>query len=122
MVRLHRQGRCPEALDRAVQIQDRLPEFPLVKQAHYAIYRGACHVALRQAAAAQPWLAQAAQMRAQYPGLITLDHSTVLDQAIAAMNQMAPPPPPTVQVAPPPPAVAMPPAAEEAPPPPAVSQ
>lgn len=130
MARLQRQGNCAGAIERAIQIQDRVPEMPLEKQAHYAIFRGACHLQLGQIDAAAAFLSQAQQYRAQYPMLIQGGPLYVLDQSLAGLAQvqaqMGVPAPPQVQVqvqvAPPPPAVpAEPaPAPQQAPPPPAV--
>src|SRR6187431_1973108 len=74
MARLDRQGRYPEALERALRVELDVPEMPLDKQAHYFIYRGVAHLALGHVPDAQLWLGRAVQYRTMYPGLITYEH------------------------------------------------
>jgi hypothetical protein len=111
MAILYRRSEYERVIERALRVEADLATFPLVKQAHYCIYRGASHLALQQADQARLWLGRANQYRAQYPGLVVEGHAQVLDTALSELARRdaaagAPPPAatgaPATAAAPPP--------------------
>jgi len=117
MARLYRRGDCAGAIERATTIEDRLGDLPLIKLAHYHIYRGACHLAMGQPQVARVFLAQAVAIRIRAPYVISGEHAVLLDESLARLAAVGLPvgPPATAvvvvqqaQPAPPPPPRAVP--------------
>lgn len=69
-------GDCREALRRADMVVDDVPGFPLVKQAHYALYRGMAHACLGQVPSAWYWLARVEVMVQRISMILTGSHFT----------------------------------------------
>jgi hypothetical protein len=88
-----------EAINRARKVEGDIATFPMLKQAHYYIYRGASHLALGQMDEARYWLGYAVRMRASNPELIEGEHAEVLDRALTRLKQppVAPPRPPSLR-------------------------
>ncbi len=82
------EARYPEA---AAQYRALLPELALLTQAEqleYALYRGATHLALGDALAAQRWLSQAKRLSELRPELATAEERGRLASAWRALGHM----------------------------------
>ena len=79
-------GDCREAMSRAREIEPELPGFPIQKQAHYALYRGMAHLCLGRADLAWYWLARVEVIRLRYPMILTGEHVTNYNMAMARLG------------------------------------